>query len=139
MALVPASHSHSTLFTQPPQPVRLTFLMAMKTPFLGILLIGSRKNYLRYISDYTVTSFAELLRQTINEIGAEKWAAICSDSTAVTKNSRREIVTSIPTMLDFNDVCHHLHNTIKDITTLECFRWVCEPYTEIGQTNDKHR
>jgi len=114
--------------------------MAMKTPFLGILLIESRKIYLRYISDYTVLmTFAELLRQTINEIGTEKWAAICSDSTAVMKNSQREIVTSIPTMLDFNDVCHHLHNTIKDITTLESFRWVCEPYTEIGQTNDKHR
>ncbi|KIO04900.1 hypothetical protein M404DRAFT_142131 [Pisolithus tinctorius Marx 270] len=70
------------------------------------------------------SSSAHLLIQTINEIGAEKWAAVCSDSTAVTKNSRKEIVMCIPTMLDFNNVCHHLHNTIKNITTLECFRWM---------------
>ncbi|KAL4063607.1 hypothetical protein V8B97DRAFT_2026327 [Scleroderma yunnanense] len=58
-------------------------------------------------------TFAKLLRQTINEISTEKWAAICSDSTAVMKNSQREIVTSILMMLDFNDVCYHIHNTIK--------------------------
>ncbi|KAI6043560.1 hypothetical protein EDC04DRAFT_2562532, partial [Pisolithus marmoratus] len=60
----------------------------------------------------------------INEIGAEKWAAICSDSTAITKNSCREITAHIPTMLDFNDVCHHQHNTIKDVMKLECFGWM---------------
>lgn len=75
-------------------------------------------------SRHTINWVKEKLFKTINEIGAEKWAAVCSDSTAVTKNSRKEIVMCIPTMLDFNNVCHHLHNTIKNITTLECFRWM---------------
>ncbi|KIN98369.1 hypothetical protein M404DRAFT_10556 [Pisolithus tinctorius Marx 270] len=75
-------------------------------------------------SRHTINWVKEKLFKTINEIGAEKWAAVCSDSTAVTKNSCKEIVMCIPMMLDFNDVCHHLHNTIKNITTLECFRWM---------------
>ncbi|KAJ8584996.1 hypothetical protein M405DRAFT_746027, partial [Rhizopogon salebrosus TDB-379] len=54
-------------------------------------------------------------------VGTDKWAAICSDSTIVTKNARRDIVVEIPTMLDLCDVCHHLHNTIKNVTILPEF------------------
>ncbi|KAF8124091.1 ribonuclease H-like domain-containing protein, partial [Boletus edulis] len=57
-------------------------------------------------------------------VGVDTWAAICSDSTIVTKNSRHDIVSEIPTILDLNDACHHLHNTIKDVTKLPEFQWM---------------
>jgi len=60
----------------------------------------------------------------MNNVGIDKWAAICSDSTAVTKNARRDIVDAIPTILDLCDACHHLHNMIKNITLLPEFGWV---------------
>ncbi|KAN0078063.1 hypothetical protein V8E55_010120 [Tylopilus felleus] len=63
--------------------------------------------------------------KTIGAVGAHKWAGICSDSIAVTKNARRDIVDSIPTILNLNDVCHHIHNTIKNITELSEFERVC--------------
>lgn len=62
--------------------------------------------------------------QTIRSIGEGNWAATCSDSTNVTKASRRELVNVIPTILDLCDAVHHLHNTIGDINKLPDFRFV---------------
>ncbi|KAG2365392.1 hypothetical protein BDR07DRAFT_1374352 [Suillus spraguei] len=58
---------------------------------------------------------------TIYDVGEDKWAAICSDSTAVTKNAQCDVVNTIPTILDLCDTCHHLHNTIKNVTQLPEF------------------
>ncbi|KAN0096962.1 hypothetical protein V8E55_001408 [Tylopilus felleus] len=64
------------------------------------------------------------IMKTIQDVGISQWAGICSDSTSVTKNAQRDIVASIPTMVDLNDVCHHIHNMIKDITKLSEFEQV---------------
>ncbi|KAH7890258.1 hypothetical protein F5I97DRAFT_1922575 [Phlebopus sp. FC_14] len=67
---------------------------------------------------HTVDWVKEKLFKTIHVVGADKWAAICSDSTTVTKNSRKEVAAAILIILDLGDVCYHLQNTIKDITKL---------------------
>lgn len=54
----------------------------------------------------------------------DKWAAVCSDSTNVTKATRREVSATTPTILNLNDAVHHLHNTIGEITKLNEFKTV---------------
>ncbi|KAG1766267.1 ribonuclease H-like domain-containing protein [Suillus occidentalis] len=71
--------------------------------------------------DSTASHTAAWVKEKMLEAREDKWAAICSDSTAVTKNARREVVDTIPTILDLCDACHHLHNTIKNITLLPEF------------------
>jgi hypothetical protein len=57
----------------------------------------------------------------IDEIGRPRFAAIGSDSTGNTKWAREGVVDDIPTMLICPDCCHHLSNTIGDITKLPYF------------------
>jgi hypothetical protein len=59
--------------------------------------------------------------QLINEIGAEKAAGVVSDNTGNTQKARRLIREKIKTIVDLQDVCHLLHNTIKDICKLDYF------------------
>jgi endoglucanase Acf2 len=54
----------------------------------------------------------------------DKWAAVCSDITNVTKATWKNISTENPTILDLNDAIHHLQNTIGDITKLDEFKSV---------------
>ena len=61
----------------------------------------------------------------INLIGIGCIGDICSDSTSVTLNARHNINEDIPTIFDLHDPCHHLQNTIKDITKLPEFSAVC--------------
>ncbi|CDO74690.1 hypothetical protein BN946_scf184960.g4 [Trametes cinnabarina] len=68
--------------------------------------------------------------QSINTIGISRTAAVCSDSTIVTLNTRSEISMDIPTILDLRDCCHHLHNIISDITKLPAFK---EPIADMKQ------
>ncbi|KAI0690473.1 hypothetical protein BC835DRAFT_1417763 [Cytidiella melzeri] len=58
---------------------------------------------------------------SIHEIGVEKIAATCSDSTIVTLKTRAEITQEIPTIVDLRDCCHHLHGIIGKITKLPRF------------------
>ncbi|KAF9549384.1 hypothetical protein CPC08DRAFT_648213 [Agrocybe pediades] len=62
------------------------------------------------------------LLKTVDVIGHDRWSALCSDNTAVTRAARRDMVENIPTLLDIWDCVHHLHNTIKDITNLPSFK-----------------
>ncbi|KAJ7831615.1 hypothetical protein B0H14DRAFT_2365081, partial [Mycena olivaceomarginata] len=59
--------------------------------------------------------------KVINEIGTDRFAAIGSDSTGNTKSGREKVVIVIPTILIVPDPCHHLSNTIGDITRLPYF------------------
>ncbi|KAG0700235.1 ribonuclease H-like domain-containing protein, partial [Suillus ampliporus] len=64
------------------------------------------------------------LLKTICSIGENNWGATCSDSTNVTKAGRRQVVETIPIMLDLCDAVHHLHNTIGDINKLPAFKFL---------------
>ncbi|KAJ2983808.1 hypothetical protein NUW54_g10593 [Trametes sanguinea] len=66
--------------------------------------------------------------QSIKSVGISRTAAVCSDSTTVTLNTRSEISTAVPTIFDLRDCCHHLHNIIADITKLSAFR---EPMSDM--------
>ena len=65
----------------------------------------------------------------MNSIGIGRIGGICSDSTSVTLNARRDINEKISTIFDLRDPCHHLHNTIKDITQLPEFSSVSHQYS----------
>lgn len=60
-------------------------------------------------------------------LGLGRIAAIVSDSTAVTKNARADVTSEIETILNVSDPCHHIHNTVKNITDLPEFKWVRGP------------
>ncbi|KAF8817235.1 hypothetical protein BYT27DRAFT_7075277 [Phlegmacium glaucopus] len=62
------------------------------------------------------------LMKTIESVGKDKWAAIVSDNTNVTKAARCDTIDLVPTMLDLWDCIHHIQNTIKDITNLLAFK-----------------
>ncbi|KAJ6545969.1 hypothetical protein B0H10DRAFT_1852757, partial [Mycena sp. CBHHK59/15] len=57
----------------------------------------------------------------IKEIGEDRFAAIGSDTMGNTKWAREGVVDDIPTMLIVPGPCHHLSNTIGDITRLPYF------------------
>ncbi|KAJ7081062.1 hypothetical protein C8R44DRAFT_653314, partial [Mycena epipterygia] len=57
----------------------------------------------------------------IREIGPEHFAAIGCDSTGNTKWCRESTADDVPTLLIVPDPCHHLSNTIKDISKLTYF------------------
>jgi hypothetical protein len=59
--------------------------------------------------------------QVIRQIGPERFCAIGSDSTGNTKWAREGAADEIVTLLVVPDPCHHLSNTIKDITKLSYF------------------
>ncbi|KAJ6607061.1 ribonuclease H-like domain-containing protein [Mycena sp. CBHHK59/15] len=71
---------------------------------------------------HTADWITEKLLKTIRDIGENKWAATCSDSTNVTKAARRNLVAVVPTMQDLCDCVHHIHNTIGDINKLAEFK-----------------
>ncbi|KAL7280348.1 hypothetical protein ACG7TL_005266 [Trametes sanguinea] len=79
---------------------------------------------------HTVAWVKSKVLQSINTIGISRTAAVCSDSTIVTLNTRSEISMDIPTILDLRDCCHHLHNIISDITKLPAFK---EPIADMKQ------
>ncbi|KAF8484534.1 ribonuclease H-like domain-containing protein [Russula ochroleuca] len=60
--------------------------------------------------------------KTVREIGKEKFAAVCSDSTGNTKKGRKTIHEEVRTIIDLGDCCHHIQNTIKDINKLSDLR-----------------
>ena len=62
--------------------------------------------------------FVQIIPQTVQEIGKEKFAAMCSDSTGNTKKGHKIIHEEVQTIIDLGDCCHHIHNTIKDINRL---------------------
>ncbi|KAA1478980.1 hypothetical protein DENSPDRAFT_788642, partial [Dentipellis sp. KUC8613] len=57
-------------------------------------------------------------------VGRDRIAATCSDSTSVTKGARRELCKEVTTILDLCDACHHIHNTIGNITKLPDFKFM---------------
>lgn len=57
----------------------------------------------------------------IHEIGIERFSGIGSDSTGNTKWAREGTEAEVPTLLIVPDPCHHLSNTVKDITKLTYF------------------
>ncbi|KAJ3713739.1 ribonuclease H-like domain-containing protein, partial [Lentinula guzmanii] len=59
--------------------------------------------------------------QSIDLVGREHFAALCSDNTGNTRKGRALSEDETPTLLDFPDPPHHAHNTIKDITNLPEF------------------
>lgn len=60
--------------------------------------------------------------QWVKQLGPHRFAAVGSDSTALTKAGRRELTAKYPTILNFGDPCHHLNLTIKEITELPEFK-----------------
>ncbi|KAK7041309.1 ribonuclease H-like domain-containing protein [Favolaschia claudopus] len=71
----------------------------------------------RHTADWIVTK----LLKTIRSVGENKWAATCSDSTNVTKASRRGVNEAIPTIQDLGDCVHAIHNTIGDVNKVAEF------------------
>ncbi|KAF8148580.1 hypothetical protein B0H34DRAFT_802808 [Crassisporium funariophilum] len=60
--------------------------------------------------------------ETVNEVGVDNVAAVCSDNTGNTRCGRRNAQAVIPTMLNLADCVHHLQNTIKDINGIPEFK-----------------
>ncbi|KAI0311270.1 ribonuclease H-like domain-containing protein, partial [Amylostereum chailletii] len=60
--------------------------------------------------------------ERVKEIGQDRIANVVSDSTSVTKGSRKEITDDIQTILNFSDCCLHLQLTLKDIIRLPTFK-----------------
>jgi hypothetical protein len=57
-------------------------------------------------------------------IGLAKAAAAVADNTGNTKKTRRGLREEVQTIIDLQDPCHLLHNTIKDIAALDYFKEV---------------
>ncbi|KAJ6576299.1 hypothetical protein B0H10DRAFT_2199108 [Mycena sp. CBHHK59/15] len=70
---------------------------------------------------HTGEHIKKILLEVIRQIGPERFCAIGSDSTGNTKWAREGAADEIKTLLIVPDPCHHLSNTIKDITRLSYF------------------
>ncbi|KAF8176825.1 ribonuclease H-like domain-containing protein [Mycena galopus ATCC 62051] len=70
---------------------------------------------------HTGEHIKKVLMEVIKEIGEDRFTAIGSDSTGNTSWARDGVVDDIPTMLIVPDPCHHLSNTVGDITRLPYF------------------
>ncbi len=62
--------------------------------------------------------------QVMEQVGIDRFSAVCSDNTGNTRKARELLAKEIPGLLNLLDVCHHLHNTAKDITALIEFKVV---------------
>ncbi|KAI0755573.1 ribonuclease H-like domain-containing protein [Fomes fomentarius] len=60
--------------------------------------------------------------QVMKQVGIDRFSAVCSDNTGNTRKARELLAKEIPGLLNLLDVCHHLHNTAKDITALIEFK-----------------
>lgn len=60
--------------------------------------------------------------QYMKDIGLEKAAGVVSDNTGNTKKARRLLRDAVGSIVDLQDVCHLLHNTIKQICQLPYFK-----------------
>jgi len=58
----------------------------------------------------------------MKKIGLKKAAGVVSDNTGNTRKARRLIRKSVPSIVDLQDVCHLLHNMIKQISKLLYFK-----------------
>ena len=61
------------------------------------------------------------MSQTIKDVGFERTAAVCSDSTAVTMKARKDIFGERPIIEDLRDVCHFIHGVVRKISALPEF------------------
>ncbi|KAJ3792212.1 ribonuclease H-like domain-containing protein, partial [Lentinula aff. detonsa] len=55
-------------------------------------------------------------------VGREHFAGTCADSTGNTRKGRTLVKDAVPTVMALPDPCHHIHNTVKDITNLPEFQ-----------------
>ncbi|KAF8602259.1 hypothetical protein BDV93DRAFT_444591 [Ceratobasidium sp. AG-I] len=68
--------------------------------------------------------FKELVK-AMKEIGPQRFSGITCDSTGNTRLARTLIHKTYPTIIMLPDLCHQLHNTLKDICGLDYFAEVC--------------
>ncbi|TFY64064.1 hypothetical protein EVG20_g6072 [Dentipellis fragilis] len=71
---------------------------------------------------HTTKWVTDKILKTVMEVGRDRIAATCSDSTSITKGARRELCKEVTTILDLCDACHHIHNTIGNISKLPEFK-----------------
>ena len=89
-----------------------------RTLFMGMMelantthLIRLRTSFLRWaLVESVLYRNAEEKSQTISAIGPDRFIAICSDNTNVTKAARRKITAEHSFILNINDCVHHLHS-----------------------------
>ncbi|TFK52817.1 hypothetical protein OE88DRAFT_1606346, partial [Heliocybe sulcata] len=65
---------------------------------------------------------SEKVKKSIDRVGADRFVAVCSDNTGNTKAARRLLTNEVDTIQDLQDCCHHIHNTIKNISDLSEFK-----------------
>ncbi|KAG7085347.1 hypothetical protein E1B28_002913 [Marasmius oreades] len=64
---------------------------------------------------HTAKYVMEILEKWVTAIGPYRFSGTSSDSTAVTLKARRDLCSKFPHILNMNDACHNLQNTMKDI------------------------
>lgn len=103
--------------TRKPEPI---YSLHVTTPDRQIFMPSADVSFEPHTAEY-VCRIASTL---IEEIGPERFIAVCSDNTGNTRKGRRLICSKYPNILDLADPCHKMHNWVKDIVALPHFRKV---------------
>jgi len=66
-----------------------------------------------------------VLFEVVEPIGPEIFSTVSSDNMGNTHMAWEILVAQNPTLLNLQDLSHHINNTLKDITNLSYFKQVC--------------
>ncbi|KAK1223490.1 hypothetical protein PQX77_013648 [Marasmius sp. AFHP31] len=80
---------------------------------------------------HTANYVVEILEKWTTKIGPYRFSGTSSDSTAVTLKARKDFCEKFPHILNMNDACHNLQNTMKDLCKLPCFAQVISQLRDI--------
>ncbi|KAK0477282.1 ribonuclease H-like domain-containing protein [Armillaria novae-zelandiae] len=71
---------------------------------------------------HTAEWVRDIILEGIRDIGEDNFSGLCSDSTGNTKKGKSLAKDILVAILTLPDCCHHLHNTIKEISNLPEFQ-----------------
>ncbi|KAK0431439.1 ribonuclease H-like domain-containing protein [Armillaria borealis] len=71
---------------------------------------------------HTAEWVRDIILDVVREIGEDNFSGLCSDSTGNTKKGKSLAKETLIAILMLPDCCHHLHNTIKEISKLPEFQ-----------------